>query len=232
MKKSDILMFFTNKAIIIAIGAFLLVGFSSVFVFDPFNLNLSFFKNELAIDKTANVITEIKKISEFTTACYYEDKIIDHKKYEYFDREVKKGKSSGILSSLTSVFSSDTNKVEVVKDSTESGRIVYIVRTKVKAGYDFSKIEEGGITVQGDTLCVKLPPVEIFDIIANPSDWTLYYHDGEWEDAEIRTLQSNSKAGIKQDAINAGIIEKAETYGKEEIAMLFKTFGFKEVNLE
>ena len=39
MKKSDILMFFTNKAIIIAIGAFLLVGFSSIFVFDPFNLN-------------------------------------------------------------------------------------------------------------------------------------------------------------------------------------------------
>lgn len=32
--------------------------------------------DELAIDDTANVVTEIKKISEFTTACFYEEIIL------------------------------------------------------------------------------------------------------------------------------------------------------------
>ena len=223
-------MFFTNKAFIIAIGAFLIVGFSSLLSSNIRDRILSLFKSELAIDKTANVITEIKKISKFTTACYYEEKIVDHKKYKYFDRKIRK--ESGILSSLTSsVFSSDTNKVDVVKDSTEIGRIIYIARTKVKAGYDFSKIKEGDITV-GDTLHIKLPPVEIFDVISNPSDWTTYYYEGKWENDETREIKSNAMTGFKQDAIDNGILEKAETYGKEKIAMLFKTFGFMEVNLE
>lgn len=32
--------------------------------------------DELAIDDTANVVTEIKKISEFTTACFYEEIVL------------------------------------------------------------------------------------------------------------------------------------------------------------
>lgn len=32
--------------------------------------------DELKIDETANVVTEIKKISEFTSACFYEEIIL------------------------------------------------------------------------------------------------------------------------------------------------------------
>lgn len=79
------------KTIIIIAAAIILCGFfSSIFVFDPFNLHLNFFNRELSIEKTANVISEIKKISEFTTACYFEDKIIEQKKYKYFEKKINK----------------------------------------------------------------------------------------------------------------------------------------------
>ena len=254
--------------------------FSSVFVFDPFKLNLSFFKHELSIDKTANVVTQIKKIAEFTTACYYEEFVLKKEKYTY--HEIKKydkdasnsdlknveksagsawkalkeaaGKALGmekedndttakgkVLSaantskeSAVAAGSAGANLVasaalEVLIDSTKVGDIVFIVKTRVRAGYDFSKIGENDLTVRGDTLSIKLPEVEIFDIIANPSDWEIYDRTCDWDDSEIRAIQTNAKEGIKQDAIDYGIMEKAASFGKESLSSLFKTFGFAEV---
>jgi len=263
--------------------------FSSVFVFDPFKLNLSFFKHELSIDKTANVVTQIKKIAEFTTACYYEEFVLIKEKYTY--HEIKKydkdasnsnlinmqksaesawkamkgaaGKALGmekedndttakgkVLSAANTskesavaagsaganlVASAAPEVLELAKkdnsyiDSTKVGDIVFIVKTRVRAGYDFSKIGENDLTVSGDTLSIKLPEVKIFDIIANPSDWEIYDRTCAWEDSEIRAIQTNAKEGIKQDAIDYGILEKAASFGKESLSSLFKTFGFAEV---
>ena len=120
---------------------------------------------------------------------------------------------------------------EVIIDSTQVGKIVFIVTTKVRAGYDLSKISKDDLTVSGDTLKVQLPPAEIFDIIANPSDWRIFYSEGDWEDGEIRAIQSGAKDDIREDAIAFGLLEKAESFGKEEIVSLFKSFGFKEVLL-
>lgn len=275
--------------IIIAVVAVFLGFFSSVFVFDPFKLHLNFLGQELTIDKTANVITEIKKISEFTTACFFEDRIIQEKKFKYFERkinhhekrsqDVEAVKSSAMSSwrKLKDVASSAIDNVkqssdttakgiasaigtaakdiavatgssakdmatssatalkdlvtadEVQIDSTEIAYIVYTVKTKVRAGYDLSKIENEDLVVSGDTLRIRLPEVEIFDIIANPSDWNLFYREGDWEDAEIRAIQSKSKDLIREDAIAMGLLEKAESCGREELISLFKTFGFAEV---
>ena len=263
--------------------------FSSVFVFDPFKLNLSFFKHELSIDKTANVVTQIKKIAEFTTACYYEEFVLKKEKYTYheikkYDKDASNSnlknieKSAGsawkamkgaagkalnmakedndtttkgkILSAANTakeiavaagsaganlVASAAPEVLELAKkdnsyiDSTKVGDIVFIVKTRVRAGYDFSKIGENDLTVRGDTLSIKLPEVEIFDIIANPSDWEIYDRTCDWDDSEIRAIQTSAKEGIKQDAIDYGIMEKAASFGKESLSSLFKTFGFSEV---
>ena len=260
-------------------------------MFDPFKLNLNFLGKELTIDKTANVITEIKKISEFTTACFFEDRIIQENKYKYFEktinhkeqrnqnvatvkesaksswRKLKDAASSAIDnakqssdttakgiasaigtaakdiavatgSSAKEIAASSAPALkdlvtadEVQMDSTQIGRIVFTVTTKVRAGYDLSKIEENDLIVSGDTLKIKLPEVEIFDIIANPSDWKIFYREGDWEDNEIRAVQSKAKDIIRDDAIAMGLLEKAESCGREELISLFKTFGFAEVKL-
>ena len=37
-------------------------------------------ENDIVIDKTATVVEEIRKISEFTSACYYEEMVLGYKK--------------------------------------------------------------------------------------------------------------------------------------------------------
>lgn len=280
------------KTIIIIAAAIILCGFfSSIFVFDPFNLHLNFFNRELSIEKTANVISEIKKISEFTTACYFEDKIIEQKKYKYFEKKINKQEqreqnAKDIKTSAVSSFkklkeaassaidrakqSSDSTKKgfaasvgtvtkevvgaagssikqgakamapalkdmvtadEIKKDSTQIGRIVFTVNTKVRAGYNLSNLNQDDLVISGDTLKINLPPVEIFDIIANPSDWKIFHREGTWEDDEIRTIQSKAREIIREDAIASGLLEKAASCGKEELVSLFKTFGFSVVAL-
>ena len=266
--------------------------FSSVFIFDPFKLNLSFFKHDLSIDKTANIVSQIKKISEFTTACYYEELVIEKDKYKYTERkQYDKESSHQNLSNIKQSAGSAWNRVKgaagkaidavtenketttggkiasyanaakdiavasgaaavdmattsaaelvdlanrdnVIIDSTRVGRIVFIVKSKVRAGFDLSKICDDDLTISSDTLFIKLPEVEIFDIIANPSDWEIYHREGIWEDDEIRAIQVGIKEDIRKDAINYGLLEKAESCGTQEIVSLFKTFGFSEVVLQ
>ena len=287
MKKGNIVSLIVKLAIV----AVILGAFSTVFVFDPFKLNLNFLGKKLTIEKTANVITEIKKISEFTTACYFEDKIIQEKKYKYTEKKInvkeerqknvntvkesaksswsklkestntavdKAKQSSGsglknvasavghaakdiVVATGSSAKDIAVNSAPAIKemvaadeiqiDSTEIGKIIFIVTTKARAGFDFSKIAEDDIMISGDTLKVKLPPVEVFDIIANPSDWRIFHREGDWEDDEIRSIQSRAKDVIREDAIACGILEKAEACGRGELVSLFKSFGFKEVLL-
>lgn len=277
--------------LIIAIAAVGLGLFSSVFVFDPFKLNINFLGKSLSIKKTANVITEIKKISEFTTACFYEDRIVQESKYKYVEKKIntkennkknvntvkESAKSSweklkeaagsaidklkqssdssaeGIASAVsnaavdiavatgTSAKDMAVSSAQALKDLVNTddvqidtvviGKIVFTVSTKVRAGFDLSKIEIEDLKVSGDTLKVKMPQAEIFDIIVNPSDWKVVHSEGDWEDAEIRSIQSSAKEAIREDAIAIGLLEKAESSGKEEISSLFKSFGFKEVML-
>jgi hypothetical protein len=47
-----------------------------------FNLFGLSFGGELKIEKTANVVEKIKEISEFTTACYYEEAVLKDNKVE------------------------------------------------------------------------------------------------------------------------------------------------------
>ena len=194
-----------------------------------FSIFNGLFKHELSIDKTANVVTQIKKISEFTSACYYEEFVVRKDKYKYVEKKIYKDDSSTWDRVKRIAGAGDDNVVSTKKDSTLCGAIVYIVKTKVRAGFDLSKLGEKDLMVKGDTLSIKLPEAEIFDIIVNPSDWEIYHREGDWEDAEIRAIQAGAKDGIKQDAIEYGLLKKAEDFGKESMISLFKTFGFGEV---
>ena len=46
------------------------------------------FKRELKIAETANVVEQIKKISEFTTACYYEEFVLTKERNDAPNRNI------------------------------------------------------------------------------------------------------------------------------------------------
>ena len=67
---------------IIRISAVVIVAIAALFV--AYELGL-FTDNSLKIDKTANVVEDIKKIGEFTSACYYEELVVKQKKRSDFN---------------------------------------------------------------------------------------------------------------------------------------------------
>ena len=214
--------------IVVAVIALAVLALAADGLLNRFNASKGLFKHRLSIDKTANVVTQIKKISELTTACFYEELVIRKDKFRPMDRKVYPNSSSkwSMVANIANPYEPAT-----VRDSIRNGRIVFIVKTKVRAGYDLSKISDEDLTVSGDTLKVKLPEVEIFDIITNPSDWEVFHSEGYWEDGEIRAIQSEAKESIREDAISSGLLDKAVSSGQGSLAALFKAFGFPEVVL-
>lgn len=169
------------------------------FKYDVFGLKQ---EEELKIDKTPLVIEETKKISELTSAHFYEEVV------------VKKNR---------------TDK-GIIFDS--KNELVVIAKGNVRAGFNLSKLTENDITIQNDTINVNLPAAEIFDVIVNPSDYEVFVSDGKWSHDETSKAVTEAQAKIKQDAIDNGILTTASTSGVNKLTELFKSFGFNVVNIK
>ncbi len=167
---------------------------------------------ELTIDKTANVVEKIRKISEFTTACYYEEAVLQ-------DDKVEAGEQNRLMS-----------LANIEADSVYS-EVVILAKGRVRAGYDLSKVAADQIKVGGDSISIVLPKPEIFDVIANPSDYEMYIEEGKWSHEEISTIQTNYREALKASSLESGILEKADKSGKERLELLLKALGFSYVEL-
>ena len=177
---------------------------------NPFNWNFAFWDTGLKIENTANVVEQIKKISEFTTVCYYEEAVVKNEKQT----------------------SANNTIIDFLKLSPDSihEEIVIIAKGKVRAGFDLSKIKVEDIVVKSDTISITLPSPEVFEVIANPSDYEVFVEDGKWSHEEIVALQVDHREQLLQSAVNAGALDKAKE-GKDKISDLLKTFGFNVVNI-
>ena len=69
------------KVAIVVIVMLVLAGGFYATKNNMFGLNFKLFGGStMQIEETANVIEQIKKISEFTTACYYEEYVIKNRR--------------------------------------------------------------------------------------------------------------------------------------------------------
>ena len=172
-----------------------------------YRLNLfsfpSFGRKPLTIEKTANVVDEIKKIGELTTACYYEE-IAMH------DTRIDTTSNLGITHH-------------------KNNEIVLIGKGTVGAGFDLAKISEEALNAHGHTLEIRLPDVELFDVILNPSDFSIEYEDGTWDNETLKPIKAEAKKQLEANAIASGILKKADESGRKHLKNLFATFGYNEI---
>lgn len=194
-----------NLPLVGGVIAFLLVG--SLLVFNPFNWNLSLF-GDPQIENTENVVQEVRKITEFTTACYYEESVV------IGDKVIKDTQWFGLK---------DNNVVE---------KIVLTAKCTVRAGFDLSKLTDEDLKIMGDSVSIKLPVPEVFDVITNPSDYKIFEENGDWTHEEIVALQVGGKDTMLNNALDHNILEKANNIGKERIKSLFMALGFRAVHVE
>lgn len=165
----------------------------------------------LKIDETANVVTEIRKIAQFTSACFYEDIIL---------KETKANESLG--GKVVNTFSKKDKPI--LEDE-----IVIVASGNVRAGFDLSKLSEKDIVIQDSVLEVTLPKAEIFEVIVNPSGFDVYIEDGTWSHEQVTKVENKAMNKIRKDAISDGLLDKATELGVGKLTDLFKTFGYKEV---
>lgn len=154
------------------------------------------------IADTATIVTNVRAMSSLTTAVYYNETAISSQK------------TSDLLVNLAPV-----------KDN----EICLIAKGKVRAGIDLSKITSEDLLVRGDTLELRLPKAEIFDVIVNPSDVDIFVEDGKWSHEEISALESRAAAKIRAEALSAGILDKAEDSARKQLFLLMESFGYKEI---
>lgn len=171
--------------------------------------------NKIKLMDTATVVTEIKKISEFTTYTYIDELLIHEQK------AVAKDAKGGLFS---------IGKKEEALDSLKS-EIVLIISGVTKAGYDLGKLTENDIRISGDTISVNLPAAEIFDVIVNPSNTKTFVTEGKWSHEEITSMQVNCRNQMHQNALERGILKKADEVGKGKVENLFKALGFKVIRV-
>lgn len=209
--KKEVAVKVTTKIALIAVGIIVIVAAVAVLYYNPFNWNISLFGDRsLKIADTKNVVEHVREISEFTTASYYEEFVVQESK----------------IVAKESLFGFKKDQVDSVQNE-----IVIILKGKVRAGFDLSKMTEADLCAKSDTLLVHLPAPELFDVIINPSDYEIFIEEGKWSHDEIQAFQVQSKEQLRTHALQEDIIGKAKTEGKERLTNLFKTFGYKVVEV-
>ena len=109
--------------------------------------------------------------------------------------------------------------------------ICIISRGKARAGIDLSKLSDDAFVLRGDTVMVRLPEAEIFEIIINPSDYEIFVEDGKWSHEEVMEVEKRAKEVIRRDALAAGLPERARESAFRQLDRLLRSFGFREVIL-
>ena len=205
MRSIRVILVCVTILVVAAVGLYVADKYAGLSIFD------NLFGKGMQYEKTANVITEIRNISEFTSACYYEELVM---------AEVKDSENT-------------TNKVVKMlgRGAVSKDEICLIMDGKVRAGFDLSKVADDAIAISGDTLTMTLPKPEIFDVIVNPSNCEVYVEEGKWSHEQVTAIQASARVRIQDDAIGYGILEQADKIGRERLADLFKTFGFNVVRL-
>ncbi|MGM9833864.1 MAG: DUF4230 domain-containing protein [Candidatus Limisoma sp.] len=205
MKK---ILYIVITIVLVACGAFFANKFG-VISFDEL-----FGDDGIKVEKTKSVVTEIKKISKLTTACYYGEIPITNKK-----------KSSIANSKVGNALSSIMGKNNALMED----EMCVIINGKVRAGYDLSEMSDSDFSIGGDSIVITMPEVKIFDAITNPSDVDIFVESGEWSHAEITKLEQEANKKLLADAKSAGILDKAKESGLQQLETIFKSLGYKRI---
>jgi hypothetical protein len=195
-----------NILILVVIILVLIIGVVLFFKISGISFPNPFKSQPIVIDKTTNVVEEVHRLAELTTATYYEDYVI-----------VKKRTRESTVLGL---------KINDVDDE-----LVLITKGKVRAGFDLSKLQPQDILSDSVSITLKLPEVQLLDIITNPSDFETFEESGDWSYEEVTKYKNEARAAIEQSALESGILELAEKTGKERLMSFLQVLGFKEVTI-
>ena len=162
----------------------------------------------LRIDKTAAVVEQVRRMGELSSAGFYEELVLTDRDDSYLG---------------------ELRRLDGVRRIAGSGDFVIICKGRVRAGFDLTKMKPADFSVSGDTLRVTLPPVEILDVIINPTDYE--HFSGHRTHEETVGIILQAKQRLHADAVQAGVLDQAEASGVASLQRLFSSLGYREVDI-
>ena len=174
-------------------------------------------KQYSSIEPTRNLIVSIREIAELTTASFFCETIVtERKRHQVAD--------NGLGDII------DKMGVKPINDAMHD-ELCLIASGIVRAGYDLKKIKPDDFRYINGKLTIVLPPIEILDVIANPTQWEYYTDEGYWTEDEIKKSHAKGIQDIKNEAMKANLLERASINGKKQIRALFLGLGYKDIEL-
>ena len=114
-------------------------------------------------------------------------------------------------------------------------KILLVAQGEVVAGIDLGKLTNGDITVQGDTVTIRLPDAEIlYSKIDNDKTYVYERQTNIFRkfapDPNLETqVRQAAEAEIRQSAIEDGILIKARTNAEQVLRTLITGLGYEEI---
>ena len=165
-------------------------------------------ERRLQIEQTATLVDQVRSIGELSSVGYYEELILTDRDDSHL---------------------AELKRATGIHRLTGSDDFVIICKGRVRAGFDFTKMERADFSVSGDTLRITLPPVEILDVVINPTDYELFAGHRSHEETVGMILRAKQR--LRADAIRAGILDQAERSAEATLRRLFAAMGYREIVL-
>ncbi|MBQ8047134.1 MAG: DUF4230 domain-containing protein [Prevotella sp.] len=107
----------------------------------------------------------------------------------------------------------------------ELARIYY---GTLRLGIDMSKANAEKMTVKGDSISIKLPPIELLDEnFIDEARTQSFYESGRWSNADREKLYQRAVNSMKQRCLTPANMQAAEQNARLQIGKLLQGMGFK-----
>jgi len=111
-----------------------------------------------------------------------------------------------------------------------SDKLLLVASGEVMAGFDLDKVKDQDIVVQGTTVTMNLPAPEILNSRIDNDGTYVVERDTGFLVKPDQTLETRARQIAEQSltnwALEHGIIQKAEEYGRVQIENLLRSLGF------
>jgi len=195
----------TIKKYLVIIAVLLVI----IFLFQKLNWLPSFgnfFKSKpLTIDNTPILIKEINNLAQLITITSFDEVVMDSSK-----------KSKRLPGTFFPA---------------PDAKIVLIARGKVMAGVDLKNLKDQDITIDKDSITIKLPPAQVLNSILNPSDFETFSESGNWNTEEVTQIKIRMREKIIQRANAQNLLPKAEERCKMIMENFLRNLDFKKIEI-
>ncbi len=128
---------------------------------------------------------------------------------------------------------SDEEMVDTVRRGFFSDdELVRIYYGTLRLGINMQKATPGWIEQQGDSIIVKLPPIELLDNdFIDEARTQSFFQSGSWSEKDLATLYKRAYYNMRNRCLSPENIQSAEDNAVTQFYKLLRTMGFQNVSV-